>query len=589
MRIALLVGAITAALYLPRLSRAPIYLSPDEVFTGLQARSIAASGRDVGGRFLPFYIEYRYGVTDASGKDIVRSGWLPPMVYYTIAAALKVLPLSEAAIRLPTVLIGVLDVVLMFLVGRRLFQSDALGIVAAALLALTPAHFMFSRFALDYIYPLPFVLGWLLALLAYCDDGREKQLFVAALLLGLGIYSYIASALVMPLLFVLTLAALARERKPLREFGAAALGFFLPASLFIVWIAAHPQALADVLSKYDLLAPSGLNPLQSVRGFFTLHNIGDQISRWWMFFNPRFLFFEGPMEPMFSTRAIGVFALPLAVFLLLGLRASLRGRVGAAALVLVGGFLLSPLPATLVPVTDAIYRALELLPFVVLLSVAGVASLWTMRVAQPRRQTLILAGAVTVCVGTLYAVGMLVLRSRVPGAALPSIAVGGLLLVAGLVAPRFGIAQMIAMALLAIVPLQFAGFYVDYLTDYQNRVSLAFSGNIRGAFDRVIDEDMQASAPVVYLGSLGPRGENYWTFYLAEHHLEQLASRTDKGAFDADRILQLRRDSLIVTNAGNAQTDAAVDTLVSAGQLSRTVITEPNGTPTYLVLRRLGS
>ena len=33
---------------------------------------------------------------------------------------------------------------------------------AALLLALTPAHFIHSRFALDYLYPVPFTLAWLL-------------------------------------------------------------------------------------------------------------------------------------------------------------------------------------------------------------------------------------------------------------------------------------------------------------------------------------------------------------------------------------------------------------------------------------------
>jgi hypothetical protein len=93
-RTALVLAALTAALYFPRLGYAPIYLAPDEVFIGVQAHSIATTGRDVGGRFLPFYVEYEYGVSDA--KRPLRHGWLPPIIYYAIAAVLTILPLSES-------------------------------------------------------------------------------------------------------------------------------------------------------------------------------------------------------------------------------------------------------------------------------------------------------------------------------------------------------------------------------------------------------------------------------------------------------------------------------------------------------------
>src|SRR5438093_6594963 len=117
LRVPLLIGAVTAALYLPRLGDAPIYVSPDEVFVALHAHSLATKGRDYGGHLLPLYVQYEYGVYDAAGRGIVRAGWLPPVVYYSTAIVLKILPFSEASIRFPTVLVGVIDVILMYFVG----------------------------------------------------------------------------------------------------------------------------------------------------------------------------------------------------------------------------------------------------------------------------------------------------------------------------------------------------------------------------------------------------------------------------------------------------------------------------------------
>jgi hypothetical protein len=51
--------------------------------------------------------------------------------------------------RLPSALVGLTDIVLMYFVARWMFKREALAFVAAGMLALTPAHFMLSRYAAD--------------------------------------------------------------------------------------------------------------------------------------------------------------------------------------------------------------------------------------------------------------------------------------------------------------------------------------------------------------------------------------------------------------------------------------------------------
>ena len=84
------------------------------------------------------------------------------------------------------VVAGIADVVLMYLVARRLFRRKLPAATAAVLLALSPAHFVFSRCALDYLAPLPFILLWLLCLLSYDRFGHRGQLLAAGLALGFG-------------------------------------------------------------------------------------------------------------------------------------------------------------------------------------------------------------------------------------------------------------------------------------------------------------------------------------------------------------------------------------------------------------------
>src|SRR5439155_14435952 len=127
----------TAALYLPRLQDAPIYLSRDELFSALAAHSVARTGRDPHGVFMPVFFQM-----DLLNR--VGPMWFQPVLMYGITLAVKILPFSEATIRLPMAIAGVVDVVLVYFIARLLFERDLFAVIAAVLMALAPAHLIFS-------------------------------------------------------------------------------------------------------------------------------------------------------------------------------------------------------------------------------------------------------------------------------------------------------------------------------------------------------------------------------------------------------------------------------------------------------------
>src|SRR5688572_1853584 len=133
-----------ALLYATRLGEVPVYVMHDEAQGALQAQSIATTGRDLSGRLLPLYFtEPEF----PPGRD--------PALIYVTAVGLTLLPFSEASVRTPTALIAVLNVVLVFFVARRLFQSTAMGLVAAGMLLFTPIHFIRVRLLLSALYSIP--------------------------------------------------------------------------------------------------------------------------------------------------------------------------------------------------------------------------------------------------------------------------------------------------------------------------------------------------------------------------------------------------------------------------------------------------
>ena len=186
--------------------------------------------------------------------------------------------------------------------------------------------------------------------------------------------------------------------------------------------------------------------------------------------NPAFLFFSGGSNLTTGTRRAGVFLFPVAACLICGLVDLWQHRRWPISFVLVAGFLLAPLPATLVDERYAVQRELFILPFGVLIGAFGI---------------------VWLC--------------RQPGMAV----------------------RIAAALLLAAMPLQFVDFYRDYFSDYQIRAASWFDPvNFRGVAEYLISSDSTARLPAVYLSQDLDDGAARWRFYLAKHSREDLLSRT---------------------------------------------------------------
>jgi 4-amino-4-deoxy-L-arabinose transferase-like glycosyltransferase len=218
----------TAALYTYGLDRAPVYVGGDEAHFVSHAHAIAHTGRDLNGTRLPLFIQ----ITDLLVPNHSSHIWYQPALFYLLALDFRFLPVNEWIARLPTTVMAVLNVWLVYLVARRMFESRAIALAAAAMLALTPAHFIMSRQALDYVCPAPIVLGWMLCVLAYVKSRRPTVLLAASGLLGVGVFTYISSWAIMPFLAVLTVLL---TRPPLAVVAGAATAFLLPILAVVPW------------------------------------------------------------------------------------------------------------------------------------------------------------------------------------------------------------------------------------------------------------------------------------------------------------------------------------------------------------------
>ena len=517
-------------IYGAKLEHTPPDLHRDEVAFALQAQSIASTGHDTEGRRFPLYFHI-----PAFGEDV----WFCPMLVYVTAATLKVLPLSETTVRLPSVCLGALNVVLIFFLARAMFQSDRGAWCAAALLAMTPAHVIHSRLAFDFLYPVPFVLAWLIGLVQYLKTPRPWLLFVATSCLGIGVYSYIASVIMMPIYLALTVACLTMSGRTWRSCATAIAGFVWPLLPLIPWLLLHPAVLPDTLGRYGIGgSTSGAAPLTHLSAFAALHAIASslqpariaaRLSLYWTFFDPSYLFLYGGYTRLTNTtRHVGLFLCPFIVLVPLGILQLLTDRRSPTAIVVLLGFALAPVAACLAARDPyASDRELAVLPFGVLIATFGIQRLLTVRGRWGRRG---------------------------------------------------------AVALLAMVPLHFAFFEGDYFIDYHRRAPFWFEWNHRGGIEQILALEAHDSRPVFLSNDRDPVMESYWQFAALKHRrMDLLRSPRYVDGQHAD-VATMPVGSLILTTRNDGPLLAAA----ASGTLKRLAdIPEPGDVPYFILLERV--
>lgn len=575
--IAFALAAATLILYSWRLNDTPIHLHYDEIFFGLQGQSIQSTGRDLNGLWLPVYFQLESTMN-----------WYQPVGVYATALVLAVAPLSEAAIRFPAVIAGVINVVLLFFLARRLFRGTGWAVVAALLLMLTPAHFIHSRVAMDYVYPLPFLVGWAWCMACHLQRPTTWMVMLAATLLGLGFFSYIAGTALSMMYLAATLVVL-WYTKDVARIPPALVGFAWPLAAAAVFLVFHPTVVPQLMDKYGLLSssPSDLDPMQTLRESFNRGAVSDALNRYWRFFSPGYLFATGGSNLTNSTREAGVFLPVLAPLMLAGLfQAALSRQVMGA--IVIFGFLSAPIPAAMLPEEFAIDRQLIVVPFAVLLATMGAEWVWRLANARPIAALTRGGAGALALVAIVYGLFTLMRRGEFSSST-PILIVGaiGLLVIGEAIERRRNWAPAVA-ALLLLVPVMFVPFVADYFDGYRMRSSGWFGGNIRGAIDELIRMDDATKSPEIHLSTDIPYIRSYWKFYLMVRHREDLAAKTK--IFDGRTVdpAAIPPSSLVLAAANDPVTNG----LAADGDLARAAAikdrVDSSDAEQFVIFRRRG-
>lgn len=506
------VATLTAVFLVYSWSLDRLYLVHDEVIYALNAHAIATTGRDLSGQFLPISF------------PVVGTFFATPMNIYFTSLFLMVSPLTEVVVRIPSVVVGVGCVALVYLIGRRVFKSEWLALLAAAMLALSPAHYIHSRLGTDHLYTVVLMLAWLLILLGVRSETQLMRIGSASALLGLGVYSYLGALITMPVCFLLTVATLYgmgfRSRGP---YLAAVVGFVLPTLPFVAWHLLHPDQYGRQMQMYGLNSSAGSALAGASRQSAAFASAIERVAVYWDYFNPSLLFFAGDTGLINGTRYTGVLLWPLLILLPAGVYRLAIQQPSPISWLLVASLAAAPLAATVVAERYRINRALVMLPLAALVATAGVEMMWRA-------------------------------RSRVP---------------------RFA-----AIALIACMPLQFAGFVRDYFTAYPVRAYSWFEYNIRGGMEELIARQSAAASPIFIANNI-QWADYYWPFYLVKHGRPELRARTTYLDLSAPGAAASVPPAAVLLCRV-----ADVPALKAAGLRELLAITEPDGSQSFAVMQR---
>lgn len=306
-------------LRLYQLGSLPISLFGDEIDAGYQAWSLATTLRDYRGHLLPTYIQS-------------LSEWRAPLLMYATAPFVGILGPSNFSVRLPSALLGVASIYLIYLVSRRLFPDKKyLGEISALILTLSPWHLHYTRNATEQALLFFLVLFGIYLYLKNISAKKYSAVFIIPFVLTF--YTYSVANLFIPFLALILLISSPLDWKKVwqKNFVVGTLfsiALFIPICYQILFgqaagrfkqinITNDPKIVESVI--LDRTQPWVKN--QSLETVF--HNkylayaqvfIGNYLTS----FSPNFLFLHGDPNYRQSIARFGEVLITMAPFLLLG-------------------------------------------------------------------------------------------------------------------------------------------------------------------------------------------------------------------------------------------------------------------------------
>ena len=370
-----LILILSAVIRLYRLDTVPGSLYTDEANQGYNAFSLLQTGKDEHGIFSP--------VSLRSFGD-----WKPPLQTWLMMPFVKFIGLTEKAVRLPSAILGVASVCILYLFIINLLpdfkQRYRFALLSAWSLAVSPWHILESRSAMLVAVALFFLL---LAVYLFIKGIRNKIYLIPSFFtFGFSLYAYYGLRVVAPLL-ILLLLVLYRQRflqKP-RHLFLPLVALFISILPLISGFIRNRDVLFGraktmsvfydrgvKLKQWELITQDGVDAPANLVRFY--HNkpylyLRRITANFLSHFDPAYLFLSGDIVQPFRIPGMGIMYLVDSLFLIVGAYWLLSDFRYRPKKLLIGWLLISLIPASLtfmIPASNRTFNAL--VPFMIMIA-----------------------------------------------------------------------------------------------------------------------------------------------------------------------------------------------------------------------------
>lgn len=224
----ILVVAVGAILRFYRLGDVPVGLHRDEAFLGYNAYSIAKTGKDMSGNFLPMHLE-----------SFIYS---PAGYSYFSIPFIKFFGLSAFSVRFASALFGSITVLVTYFLVKELFgqRATSFALLASFFLAIAPWHINLSRTATENTIVVFFISLGILLFTLWTKKSNFLLLLSSFFAFGLTLLIYQAPRAFLPLFIPLLILTFLKRKIDKRFLFATAL-FIITVVLPLLFIFSSKQ------------------------------------------------------------------------------------------------------------------------------------------------------------------------------------------------------------------------------------------------------------------------------------------------------------------------------------------------------------